>query len=166
MAYEIEVEVDAPFRADIDVENLRATAVATLRHAGLEDGALTVVITDDESVRTFNRQYRDIDAPTDVLSFSAQEGEELNDLPPELLEEMGNYLGDLIIAYPYTVAQAGRYGHSVAAELRLLIVHGTLHLLGHDHDIPERQQAMWDAQRQVLTLLGDESTNWEREPEE
>jgi probable rRNA maturation factor len=166
MAYEIEVEVDAPFCEAVDVENLRAAAVATLRHAALEDGALTVVITDDEGVRILNRQYRDIDAPTDVLSFSAQEGEDLNDLPPELLEEMGNYLGDLIIAYPYTAAQAERYGHSVAAELRLLVVHGTLHLLGHDHDIPERQQAMWDAQRQVLTLLGDESTNWEREPEE
>jgi probable rRNA maturation factor len=166
MAYEIEVEVDAPFREAIDVENLRDAAVATLRHAALEDGTLTVVITDDEGVRTLNRQYRDIDAPTDVLSFSAQEGEDLNDLPPELLEEMGNYLGDLIIAYPYTAAQAERYGHSVAAELRLLVVHGTLHLLGHDHDVLERQQSMWDAQRQVLTLLGDESTNWEQEPEE
>jgi probable rRNA maturation factor len=166
MAYEIEVEVDAAFREAVDVENLRSAAVATLRHAALEEGALTVVIVDDEGVRTLNRQYRDIDAPTDVLSFSAQEGEELNDLPPELLEEMGNYLGDLIIAYPYTVAQAERYSHSVAAELRLLVVHGTLHLLGHDHDIAERQQVMWDAQRQVLALLGDESTNWEREPEE
>jgi probable rRNA maturation factor len=166
MAYEIEVEVDAPFREAIDVENLRDAAVATLRHAALEDGTLTVVITDDEGVRTLNRQYRDIDAPTDVLSFSAQEGEDLNDLPPELLEEMGNYLGDLIIAYPYTAAQAERYGHSVAAELRLLVVHGTLHLLGHDHDVLERQQSMWDAQRQVLRLLGDESTNWEQEPEE
>jgi probable rRNA maturation factor len=166
MAYEIEVEFDDPFLEAIDVENLQAAVAATLRHAGIEEGVLTVVVTDDESVRTLNQQYRNIDAPTDVLSFSAQEGDDLADLPPELLEEMGDYLGDLIIAYPYTAAQAGRYGHSIAAELRLLVVHGTLHLLGYDHDTPENQQVMWNAQRQVLTQLGDESTDWEREPEE
>jgi probable rRNA maturation factor len=166
MSYEIEIEADDPFVDAIDLENLRSAVIATLEHAGIEDAAITVVITDDASVQTLNQQYRNIDAPTDVLSFSAQEGDTLIDLPPELAEEMGNYVGDLIIAYPYTAAQAARYGHTIAAELRLLVVHGTLHLLGHDHETPERQQAMWEAQRLVLAQLGDESTDWEREPEE
>jgi probable rRNA maturation factor len=168
MTCEIEVEIDDSlnaFNIKIDREDLRKAVAETLHYAQVENGAVTLVITDDDSVRAFNLQYRKIDAPTDVLSFAAQTEDSLDDLPAELLEEMGNYLGDLIIAYPYTVEQARRYGNPLDAELRLLVVHGALHLLGYDHDTPERQAAMWQAQSIILQRLGDNSTNWERESE-
>lgn len=166
MAYEIEVDVDETLAVEIDREPLRDAIAATLRHAQRESGAVTVVITDDETVRSLNRQYRQIDAPTDILSFAAQLDDDGTDLPDELWEEMGDYLGDLLIAYPYTVAQARRYHNPLDAELRLLVVHGALHLLGYDHDTPEQQTAMWQAQGEILQSLGDHSTNWEREYED
>jgi probable rRNA maturation factor len=165
MTHEIEIEIDEALDIEIEVdrEDLRKAAIETLEYAQVQSGAVTVVITDNESVRGFNLQYREIDAPTDILSFAAQTEDSLDDLPPELLEEMGNYLGDLIIAYPYTVEQARLYHNPLDAELRLLVVHGTLHLLGYDHDTPERQAAMWQAQATILQRLGDHTTNWERE---
>jgi probable rRNA maturation factor len=165
MTYEIEVEIDEKFDIEVNREDLRNSVIETLLYAQVESSAATVVITDNESVRAFNFQYREIDAPTDILSFAAQTEDSLDDLPPELLKEMGNYLGDLIIAYPYTVEQARHYNNPLDAELRLLVVHGTLHLLGYDHDTPERQSVMWQAQADILQRLGDLSTNWEREYE-
>jgi probable rRNA maturation factor len=165
MTYEIEVEIDETFDVEINIQDLRKAIAETLNYAQLENGAVTVVITDNESVQSFNLQYREIDAPTDILSFSAQPEESLADLPEELLSEMGDYLGDLLIAYPYTVEQAQRYGNPLDAELRLLVVHGTLHLLGYDHDTPENQAIMWQSQGEILRRLGDYSTNWEREYE-
>lgn len=162
--YEIEIDVDTAFRAEVDEMLLRTAAVATLQHEGIDAAALTILVTGDETMRDYNRQYRNIDAPTDVLSFAAQEGEDpVQDLPPELAAEMAAYLGDLVVAFPYTAEQAKRYGNTLEAELRLLVVHGTLHLLGYDHDTAERQASMWHTQGQILQSLGDSSTNWERE---
>jgi probable rRNA maturation factor len=166
MTYEIEVEVEETLDVEVDKENLQKAIAVALQYAQVESATVTVVLTDNETVRTFNLQYREIDAPTDILSFAAQTEDPLEDLPAELLEEMGNYLGDLIIAYPYTVDQARRYHNPLDAELRLLVVHGTLHLLGHDHDTPERQETMWQAQRAILQQLGDNNTDWEREYED
>lgn len=77
-------------------------------------------------------------------------------MPPDLAAELEETLGDLIIAYPYAARQAARYGHSLAAELQLLVVHGCLHLLGYDHDTPERQAEMWRVQGEILASLVDE----------
>lgn len=105
---------------------------------------LTIVLTDDDYIQDLNRQYLDIDAPTDVLSFP------LDDVDPDT----GNlYIGDVIISYPRAQAQAQVAGHSVEAELQLLTVHGVLHLLGHDHADDNEKESMWAAQEQVLTQL-------------
>jgi probable rRNA maturation factor len=64
------------------------------------------------------------------------------------------YLGDLVIAYPYAQAQAQREGHDMMHSLLLLVVHGTLHLLGYDHDTVSNRAAMWAAQDRVLAALG------------
>src|SRR5690606_39966835 len=103
-----------------------------------------------------------MDAPTDVLSFASQEGQDegaqANDLalPPELAAELDRYLGDIIIAYPYTIQQAAHFGSTPAAELRLMVVHGVLHLLGDDHDSPEAEAEMWARQERVLAQFGDQ----------
>ena len=154
-----DIQVDDPFADLVDVENLSAVVTDLLVKVGLPSAGLTIVITDDEAVQTLNRDYRGVDAPTDVLSFAAQEGAEtepvLADLPPELVAEMGNYLGDVLIAYPYAAHQAAHYQNSIQAELRLLAVHGVLHLLGYDHATPEEEAAMWARQSEILAAFGD-----------
>jgi len=154
-----DIQVDDPFADLVDVENLSAVVTDLLVKVGLPLAGLTIVITDDEAVQTLNRDYRGVDAPTDVLSFAAQEGAEtepvLADLPPELVAEMGNYLGDVLIAYPYAAHQAAHYQNSIQAELRLLAVHGVLHLLGYDHATPEEEAAMWARQSEILAAFGD-----------
>ncbi len=108
---------------------------------------VAVVITDDEEVRSLNMQFRGVDSPTDILSFPADE-------PPIAIPDEPPYLGDLIIAYPYAKAQAERVGQDVIQNLSLLVVHGTLHLLGYDHDTPENKAEMWEKQAEALHLLG------------
>lgn len=161
MTYTIEIQTDDEFVALIDAENLVAAAEATFQIAEISTAALTVVITSDEVVQQLNRDYRGIDAPTDVLSFANQD---LVDdvptqltVPDELATEVAAYLGDVIIAYPYAKRQAEHFQNPIAAELRLLVVHGTLHLLGYDHATPAEREAMWVIQNVVLTHFGDQN---------
>ena len=157
--YDIDFQADDAYAAAVDAGDLMRAAAQTLRLAGRRSGGLTIVITGDEEVRDLNRTYRQIDAPTDVLSFSEQEsaGEDgpALALPPELAEEMDAYLGDIVIAYPYTERQAAAFANSLRSELRLLVVHGALHLLGYDHDTPQAEARMWAAQDAVLVSLGE-----------
>ena len=154
----IELQVDERFTAQVDEAQLIAVAEQTLAAAGKNSGELTIVITDNETVQQLNAEYRGIDAPTDVLSFASQEtvpdSPQLA-LPAEVAATLDAYLGDILIAYPYAEQQAAQYGNSVAAELRLLTVHGVLHLLGYDHGTPAEEAAMWAQQEQILALFGD-----------
>jgi probable rRNA maturation factor len=92
-----------------------------------------------------NREYLDVDAPTDVLSFPADEEDPETGIP---------YLGDILISIPRAMQQAQAAGHPVEAEVQLLVVHGTLHLLGHDHAEVEEKARMWKAQSEVMSKLG------------
>ena len=151
------VQVDDEFLPAVDIEMIAAGGEKTLRRQGVFTGSLTVVIADDETVQHLNRRYRQIDAPTDVLSFGADDGEsaDLFRTPAALAVELNRYLGDLIIAYPYAAAQAERFGNSIEAELRLLTVHGTLHLLGYDHANADEEAVMWAQQESILAEFGD-----------
>lgn len=124
-----------------------AAKMVLSQHAVQSDSSLSVVIVADDFVQGLNRQFRGIDAPTDVLSFPA-------DSPPVVIEGEPPYLGDLIIAYPYAAAQAEQTGHGLNDSLALLVVHGTLHLLGYDHDTPVNRALMWAAQESALCALG------------
>jgi probable rRNA maturation factor len=156
--YAVDIQIDDAYGADVDGETLHAAVVATLLAQGVPRAELTLVVTDDETVHQLNRDYRGVDAPTDVLSFAAQEDaadQPTLALPPELDAAMARYLGDILIALPYTTRQAAHYGNPLAAELRLLAVHGTLHLLGFDHATDDEEAAMWAAQDQVLATFGE-----------
>ncbi len=145
----ITITITEPFLALVDEDALRAAVQRTLQLEGWPAAELTVFVTDDAEVQQLNRDYRGLDEPTDVLSFSAQET-----LPAAAAfvsaPEMAHYLGDVIIAYPYAAAQAPAFGRAVADELALLAVHGTLHLLGYDHATPAEEEAMWARQAAVL----------------
>ncbi len=132
--HQITVNMDRGDTAAADVER---AALAALRVAGAEPpGVMTVQITTAEAVHDLNRTYADIDAPTDVLSFPS-EGDPFDTEPGE-----PPYLGDVVIAYPIAEAQAAAAGHPVTAELQILTIHGTLHLLGYDHETPEQEAEM------------------------
>lgn len=127
---------------------LHAAAEATLRQQGIEPPVgLSIALTDDAHIRSLNAQFLGHDAPTDVLSFP-------NDDPDPDPDDNTPYLGDIIISLERAVAQASAAGHSLEDELRLLTVHGCLHLLGHDHADPAEKTAMWAAQAEVLKTLG------------
>jgi len=142
----VHIQIDAPFVGCVSPDWLRTVALATLRMEGHGASMLTVVVTDDESVRALNRRFRDTDAPTDVLSF----GSDVQDFV--VAPEGPPYLGDVVISCPQAQDQA--IGHPVETELALLVVHGVLHLLGYDHVQPGDQGTMWERQADVLRSLG------------
>jgi probable rRNA maturation factor len=146
---QVDVQMAPRFAGKVDAELLRRVTAETLRREGVEGGmALSVVITDDEAMRELNRQFRHVDAPTDVLAFGSGEEGDFVTAPEEPA-----YLGDVIISYPRAVAQAEEYGHSVDRELALLTVHGLLHLLGYDHVAAEERTEMWARQNEILESL-------------
>ncbi len=142
------MQIAPAFAALLSAEQLCAAAEAVLRHED-RPGELTLVVTDDEGIQALNRDFLDKDAPTDVLSFSAQEVGG----PFVVAPEAGGYLGDVIVSYPRAVAQAEEHGHSAEQELNLLVVHGILHLLGYDHADEEEKRVMWARQDAILRSL-------------
>lgn len=156
----LEIEGQQPY--PIDRGNLEAAAVAALAACGVDEAELTIVITDDATIRALNRDYRGVDAATDVLSFAAQEGDDDLAVPDDLAAELDRYLGDILIALPYSLRQAARYGTTPDAELRLLVVHGVLHLLGYDHATPADETEMWARQEEILAGFGDQGLSHRR----
>ena len=106
---------------------------------------LTIVLSDDAQLHELNLQWMGVDAPTDVLSFPSDQTD----------PETGfRYLGDIIISLPRAASQAAGAGHPVEAEVQLLVAHGVLHLLGHDHAAADEKARMWQAQSEILAQLG------------
>lgn len=145
--YEIDVQNEEAYPVD-GAALAQASALVLAQHEIAAGTALSIVIGSDDEVRALNALHRGVDAATDVLSFPA------DPLPPGVGDDAAPYLGDLVIAFPYAAAQAQREGHALAESLALLVVHGTLHLLGYDHDTPGRRAAMWQAQAAALGALG------------
>lgn len=110
-----------------------------------DDVELSVVLTDDNIIADLNKQYRNIDGPTDVLSFAQAEGEEDFDLEGEDL-----ILGDVVISVETAKRQAEAVGHGVDDEIDMLLVHGILHLLGYDHTEPDEADRMFAKQAELL----------------
>ena len=140
----ITIEIHPPLL--IESERIdRAASVALKQQSAPDDSELTIVLTDDEQLQDLNRDYRDIDAPTDVLSFPASEADP---------ETGARYLGDILISVQRAEEQAAAAGHPLEAELQLLVVHGVLHLLGYAHGEADEKARMWAAQSEVLASLG------------
>jgi probable rRNA maturation factor len=114
----------------------------------LSEAELSIVLCDDAFIQPLNRDYRALDAPTDVLSFSQREGEDGDPDDP--------VLGDIIISVETARRQAEGRGYGLDKELRVLLVHGLLHLLGYDHIEPEEAAEMQAEERRLLALLGED----------
>nr|WP_255731178.1 rRNA maturation RNase YbeY [Solibacillus sp. MA9] len=128
-----------------------------LQHAaqmeGIEDGSeVSITFVTNEAIHDINREYRDKDQPTDVISFAL---EEMGEGEVQIIGEgIPRILGDIIISTDRTREQAEDFGHSFERELGFLAVHGFLHLLGYDHMEPEDEKVMFRKQNEILESYG------------
>jgi probable rRNA maturation factor len=147
---EIEIFVEGEFRGVVDGGWVKKIVRQVLKAEGVAPPyEVSLVFTNSEKVQRLNRDYRGVDEPTDVLAFYMlpQKGADSSfALPPDGVTR----LGEVIISYPQAVAQAKEQGHSPERELALLIVHGILHLLGYDHEEPEKESRMRERERELL----------------
>jgi probable rRNA maturation factor len=117
---------------------------------------LSVVLADDASIRGLNRQYRDRDRPTDVLSFPLRKGEYAG---------VGSALGDVVISIDTARRQALENGFTLDEELERLLVHGVLHLAGYDHEISAREaRRMQRQERRIRAILASSFRRKKRRP--
>lgn len=123
---------------------------------------ICVTLTEPKNIHAFNKQYRNVDRPTDVLSFPMFEGEELktifskaktSDNQEQKEEILQDILGDIIISIPKIKEQAEEYGHSFEREFAYMLVHGFYHLMGYDHMEEEEKKVMREKEENVLSKL-------------
>ena len=139
---DIEIEDLAWTAALPDAEALaRKAGQAALDSEGATPESVTLLLTDDESVRDLNARFREQDKPTNVLSFPAPANPE-------------HFLGDVALAYGVCAREAAEQGKPLAHHLQHLVAHGVLHLLGYDHIGDEEAEAMEGLERVVLAGLG------------
>lgn len=142
-----------------ELEEIMQKAVATtLETVGADDETdfeVSILITDDEGIHNINRETREIDSPTDVLSFPILEFDE----DGVMIEESGDYdgdmllLGDIVISLERAKAQSVEYGHSLEREVGFLTVHSTLHLLGFDHMEEPYTSVMRAREKEIMDIM-------------
>lgn len=129
---------------NIDTEILKIGIETTLDLHQKSDVEIVLRLTDNEEITALNERFRGLPEPTDVLSFNHDfinpETNQLN-------------LGDIIISLERAMKQAQEHNHSLNDECLLLSIHGTLHLLGYDHYLPEEEQEMWSMQEKILRIV-------------
>lgn len=148
---ELYVTIDEPLAGYVNEEWLRRVVAETLALEGVNSPVeLGLVITDDETIRQLNKRYRGRDEATDVLSFAF-----LEDSDPLFLNPPDGvlHLGEVIVSYPQATIQAEEHHHSPKQELALLVVHGALHLLGHEDEDAKGELKMRAEEKRVLGEL-------------
>ena len=160
----ISIEYEAEKKLDISWEEIiRQVVEGTLDYEGCPyETEVNVVLTDNEGIKEVNQEYRNVDGPTDVLSFPMLEYDSLSDFEgveeqfadcfnPETGELM---LGDIMSSVDKVTEQAEKYGHSKERELAFLTAHSMLHLCGYDHMEEEERLFMEQKQREILEGIG------------
>ena len=132
---------------------VRRAIEATLECEGFENECeVSFTFTDNEKIHVINRQYREVDRPTDVLSFPMMDFDNSTDTP--IANEPMRSLGDIVLSLEMARSQAEEYGHSFEREVAFLCVHSTLHLLGYDHIEVDDEEEMRASQRVIMEKLG------------
>jgi probable rRNA maturation factor len=153
MSLVIDLQVELPLN-EAEQESLSVIFKAlrtAARAENLPPADVAVTVVDNEQIHALNKEYRQVDRPTDVLSFPLWEPEEDWVITEE---EETVPLGDIVISYPKAKEQAEEYGHSIERELGFLAVHGFLHLLGYDHETAEEEKEMFQRQEEILQQAG------------
>jgi probable rRNA maturation factor len=139
----------ASLASGVDLDGLEKVLQAGARMLKVPDETVTVLtLTGDAHLQEYNLRYRGLDEPTDVLAFAAQE--EPVDRRFQAPPGTQHWLGDIVISLPRARQQAREANHAVNDEVRLLAVHGFLHLLGYDHAQPEEETAMTALTNRIL----------------
>ena len=108
---------------------------------------VNIILTDNSTIKEFNKKYRNINKKTDVLSFPIFEKDELKNMKEKQIEYV---LGDIIISIPKIEEQSKEYGHSFEKEFMFMIVHGFYHLMGYDHMTKEEKKQMREKEENIL----------------
>jgi probable rRNA maturation factor len=148
----VEFEVEDGLPDAWDHESMERLVMGIVIHElGAGSYTITLHLVSDETIHALNREHRDVDSPTDVLSFSLHDPDGLRFVMPP---DQPAPLGDVVVSYPHVLAQAEEYGHSAERELAYLVAHGVLHVLGYDHELPADQRAMRQREEAALEPLG------------
>jgi probable rRNA maturation factor len=142
----------------LDAAELRRIADRMLRALELESAELSVLLVDDAGIQALNREHRDKDKPTDVLSFPQPK-------PRKAPPGMPRLLGDVVISLPTALRQARSRKRELLPEVRFLLAHGILHLVGHDHATPEEKRVMDAATRRLVRAASATAKAPVRSPE-
>lgn len=130
----------------VDVERLARSARKALAALGLSKSELSLALVDDASIRKLNASYREKDRATDVLSFSLVEGEHS--------DHRGGMLGDVVISVETAATQAAERRRALDEVVTRLMIHGVLHLIGHDHEEDEEARRMAAEERRLWKAVG------------
>ena len=144
----MEIEIFNETNEDLEkeLEELKTLLINVSKDEGLDNILFNVIIIDNDRIRVLNREYRNIDRETDVISFALEDDKTFN------LEEI-RVLGDIYISVEKARSQAKEYNHSFKRELSFLAIHGFLHLLGYDHMEKEDEIEMFAMQNAILESL-------------
>jgi probable rRNA maturation factor len=129
-----------------EIDELNDYIKYLFNYMDIKDSVMSIIIVDNDYIHKINKEYRNIDRETDVISFALEEGEDI--------EEPVKTLGDIYISIDRVYSQAKEYGHSVKRELFFLVTHGFLHLLGYDHMNKEDEEKMFSLQEEILDNYG------------
>jgi probable rRNA maturation factor len=132
-------------RSKVDVARLRRSGRAVLDALGEGDSELSIALVDDAAIRALNAQWRGLSRATDVLSFSQLEG--------DFSDHRGRLLGDVVISVETAAAQAAERHRSLDETVTRLLIHGVLHLLGHDHEADDEARRMRAEERRLWRVI-------------
>jgi len=132
-------------RSGVDARAVKRTATALLAAVGRRDASLSISFVDDDEIARLNAEHRGKDRPTDVLSFP---------LEPDPSMPGEELLGDVVISVPTALRQAAQYDAPLQRELERLLIHGLLHVLGHDHEAADERRAMIAEERRLAAEIG------------
>jgi len=142
-----EGEVSLPY-SGITKDYILTCSEKVLEHTGTDNVSVSIILTDNETIHEINLEYRGKDKPTDVISFAYRD--EPFPAPDNIAEE----LGDIYISLEKAIGQAAEYEVTLQAEMKRLLIHGILHLLGYDHEkSPEDEKKMQDFEERLISII-------------
>lgn len=132
---------------DINTSELEDYIKYVVKELNIENAVFNIIFIDNKEIRKINREYRNVDRETDVISFALEDN-------MDVVYEDFRLLGDIYISYEKAIEQAELYNHSVKREVFFLATHGILHLLGYDHMEEEDEKVMFGKQNELLDGYG------------
>ena len=130
-----------------EIKILKKLIKYALKHENLDNVEFDIIFVENKKIKELNKEYRNIDKPTDVITFALEDYQ-------KVIYDRIRVLGDIYISIEQAKEQAKEYGHSYLRELSFLMIHGFLHLLGYDHVNDEEEKIMFEKQEEILNEYG------------